>query len=358
MKVKVALCVGAIVIFLGMLYIFFGIREEKLEGRPAFFKVEKGTNYKIAGNVIEEIEDSDWNQYVIEVDYQFQIPDMISMSFSEDVEHTVIVYSKSGSINGRWLFEKGIHSISLSEKDAKISISAKEVEEAQLGLTIYGAFEKTEGRFSGKYLSVLGDSISSYEGYISEGLYPGYNSGYDMDVTDMWWYEMAKLTGMNICEINASAGSGVTNLGEEQFKGNGERCTQLERPGCKPDVIFVLLGINDFFNQVAYENFKKEYKEMVDKIKAAYPKAELYLCTYFELPGDYKAGVDDLNNIIKEIAEEQEVNILDLHGSNLSETEPEKRFVDYNWETKGAVHPNEVGQKILGQWGAGLLNKE
>lgn len=358
MKVKIVLCITVIIFFFCMLLVICGISGQNIDGMPAFFKIEKNINYRIAGNEVEKIEEEEWNQYIVEIDCQFQTPNSISMSFSENVEHTVIVYSQSGMINGRWLFKKGIHSISLSEKDAKVCISAKEGEEAQLGLTIYGNFNKEKGKYSGKYLSVLGDSISSYEGYISDGLYAGYNDGYDMDVTDMWWYEMARLTGMNICEINASAGSGVTALGDEQFKGNGERCTQLERPGCKPDVIFVLLGINDFFSQVAYDDFKKEYDEMVSKIKTAYPEAELYLCTYFELPGEYKAGVDDLNNIIKEISDEQDVNILDLHGSNLSETEPEKRFVDYNWETKGAVHPNGLGQKILGQWGAELLNKE
>lgn len=358
MKGKIIFCISFILVLLSIIFVIFWKEKQISEGKPAFFKIEKDKNLRISGSIVEKIDDLEWNLYVVETENQFQIPNSVTMHFSQNIEHLVVVYSDSGNVNGRWIFKKGLHSISLTDTDAVIYISAKKEEEEQLEITLQSDVDEVKGKYSGKYFSVLGDSISSYEGYISDGLYAGYNESYNMSVKDMWWYEMARLTGMNVCEINASAGSGVTDLGEPQFKGNGERCMKLDRPGCLPDVIFVFLGINDFFNQVDYSVFQNEYMEMVSKIKSTYPKAEVFLCTYFELPGEYKAGVDDLNKIIEDISEEQDVKILDLHDSNLSETEPEKRFVDYNWETKDAVHPNGIGQKILGKWAADFLNKD
>lgn len=335
---------------------FFLSLQSGRNGRAILYQVRHDVYYSLVDGNIQENWDDSWNTYIVVVEDQFDEPDSMTLHFSRDEEHLILLYTEEGSINGRYIFGAGTHTVPFSQSDSYLYIAVHDEEAAELNMMEGGTENSGEGKYKGKYLSVLGDSISSFEGYISEGCLAGYNEGYDMRVSDMWWYEMARLCGMNICTINASGGSGVTDLGDPQYKGNGDRATALDVPGCTPDVICVLLGINDFFNGVDYDQFTQEYTEMVQTMKGEYPDAEIFLCTYFELPGDYKAGVDDLNAIVAQIASEQGVQVLDLHGCELASENAEDRFTDYNEETGGAVHPNAVGQKIMGRWGASLLN--
>lgn len=358
MKKGLLLAAGSILIITLAAGFFFYPQLKMEYGRAALFRVKHDSYYVLGPGSVEKKYDESWNTYIVVTGDQFNEPDSMEVSFSRDEDHLVILYSNEREVNARWIFRAGTHKIDLSEGDSYVYISAHDEDENSLNITVYSAVPTIKGNYSGKYLSVLGDSISAFEGYLTEGCFAGYHAGRDMKVSDMWWYEMARQTGMNICAVNASGGSGVTELADPKHMGNGERCENLDSSGHSPDVICVLLGINDFFRNVDQEQFIREYGEMVQRIQKNYPGAELFLCTYFELPGEYKAGVDDLNRIIGDTADKYGVRVLDLHGSNLSVINPEKRFKDYQKKTGQGVHPNAVGQKIIGRWAAGLLNEE
>lgn len=353
-KVWVLVSIIAVVGICGVIF-FFGKKGSCVQERAVLYQRQQDIYYTLEKNTIQENWDDGWNTYIVSLEDQFDSPKSMSLEFTRDEEHLIILYREDFSVNGRWLLGAGKHSIEFSPRDAYIYIAVHDAEEEKLNLTAYSTETAGYGAYQGKYLSVLGDSISSYYGYLTDGCLAGYNESHNMKVSDMWWYEMARLTGMNISAVNASGGSGVTNLGDPQYMGNGERSRHLDSPGKTPDVICVLLGINDFFSNVDYEEFRTSYEEMVEIIKEEYPLAEIMLCTYFELPGPYKANVDDLNEIIRAIAEKKGFRLLDLHGSNLSYANVQRRFIDYNEETGSAVHPNAVGQKIIGSWAAELL---
>ena len=69
--------------------------------------------------------------------------------------------------------------------------------------------ETEESSLQGKTVSILGDSISTFEGYIPEG-YLAYYPGNDMtldDVNDTWWMKMLQNTGMELLVNGSWSGS-------------------------------------------------------------------------------------------------------------------------------------------------------
>lgn len=74
--------------------------------------------------------------------------------------------------------------------------------------------ENYGGVFEGKYFSILGDSISTYAGYIPEGnkvYYTGDNAGVD-DVSQTWWSIVGNTLGMNLAVNNSWSGSKVSDI--------------------------------------------------------------------------------------------------------------------------------------------------
>ena len=98
-------------------------------------------------------------------------------------------------------------------------------------------------------VSVLGDSYSTFEGYIPEGNEPWYGAemGNDVrNVEDTWWYRLIEENGLELELNNSWSGATICNTGY-----NGEDYTErsfLTRSGDlgeNPDIIFVFGGTND-----------------------------------------------------------------------------------------------------------------
>ena len=68
---------------------------------------------------------------------------------------------------------------------------------------------------------IIGDSYSTYEGYIPQGYAPYYTpraAERSMDVTSVeltWWYKLSTELGFNISENNSWSGSTVSYTGRE-----------------------------------------------------------------------------------------------------------------------------------------------
>ena len=98
-------------------------------------------------------------------------------------------------------------------------------------------------------ISVLGDSYSTYEGWIPVGNEPWYGEkiGNDVkNVKDTWWYQLIEDNGLELELNNSWSGATICNTGYR-----GEDYTHrsfLTRSGSlgeNPDLIFVFGGTND-----------------------------------------------------------------------------------------------------------------
>ena len=140
-----------------------------------------------------------------------------------------------------------------------------------------------------KYFSVIGDSISTFEGTMPAG----YALYYDKEtqkinrfrgVDDMWWAIVGKALGAELLVNGSWSGGRVTG----DFPGacSEERVAALRTVDAVPDYILIYIGLNDFGNGVKlYKDdpqapdplfFASAYRLMLRRLKEAYPDAHIY----------------------------------------------------------------------------------
>ena len=149
-------------------------------------------------------------------------------------------------------------------------------------ITLEPTYIKGTSDFVGKKVSILGDSISTYKGYIPEGykyFYPDPASklnGYN----DTWWMQVINKLGMNLLKNNSWAGSCVSSGTGNGATVNDSRLAELLDGTTKPDIILLFMGSNDCGSQyVELSTFTSSYKIMLDKMIALCPNAEIYIMT-------------------------------------------------------------------------------
>ena len=193
-------------------------------------------------------------------------------------------------------------------------------------------------KYKGKTLSILGDSISTYSGYIPSNNVTYYPAGTIQSVNDTWWKKLIDALGMTLNVNNSWSGSRVTSTNGSDSAGCMSRCEKL---GVLPDVIIVWMGINDFNNEVGigtYDGttavssttttFREAYGIMLNKILTRYPTSEIWVCTlpqcerngstgFPELNGN-NVALTDFNKAILELANAFGVKVLDHNKSGLT----------------------------------------
>ncbi len=223
-------------------------------------------------------------------------------------------------------------------------------------------------RYNGKYFSILGDSISTLEGYNPTG----FNVFFKDDncvrsgvytPRDTWWGKVITALGGKLLVNNAWSGSRVTRLPENDtlFPSgcSDERTFGLHTGTSLPDVIIVYLGTNDWGYGASLYNlenattperqclyFDTAYGIMLGKLRNNYPGTEIWCCTItdtymssdnsFVFPYEYCGiHIDVYNNIIRENADRYGCRLIDLHSYN------EK------YDTIDGAHPNTDGMNKL-----------
>lgn len=198
--------------------------------------------------------------------------------------------------------------------------------------------------FEGLSLSILGDSISTFEGWIPEGcsvFYPLH--GNVTKVSQTWWKRLIDDTGMELCSNGSSSGSTCVGdslcIDDPKYGCSGYRISLLAgQQGKMPDVIIIYMGTNDLLSDIPLGdndgtrlveegmigNFSDAYTLILDKLESDYPIAQIYCCTLAAV-GDW--GTDrpfvpfvnglgltseDYSKQIRLIAENRGIAVIDL----------------------------------------------
>lgn len=222
--------------------------------------------------------------------------------------------------------------------------------------------------YKGKSLSILGDSISTFAGYIPSGnanFYTGSNCGVS-SVNDTWWMKLMTALGMTLNLNNSWSGARATTTNGETSAG----VTRASNLGTSPDVIIVYMGINDFNNEVGigtYDGtgtfptsattFREAYAMMLNTILTAHKTAEVWVCT---LPYDERNGSADFpeangndvlltawNQAIRDIADLFGVRVIEFAKCGLTYQNMDTYMGDWSSGTGQALHPNADGHTLM-----------
>ena len=154
-------------------------------------------------------------------------------------------------------------------------------------------------------ISILGDSYSTFEGYVTPSTNEmwyyeeGGNRTDVNDVTQTWWWLVASQGGYRICQNNSYSGSTIGYLG---YDGNdySERSflSRMDNIG-NPDIILVFGATNDSWagapvGEYKYEGWRKAdfytfrpaMAYMLQHMKNRYPNVKMYFILNSELRED------------------------------------------------------------------------
>ena len=235
----------------------------------------------------------------------------------------------------------------------------------------------------GKKVSILGDSISTYTGYIPSDysiFYP--ENGGITDVKDTWWMRVINGSNAVFCADASYSGSTTSGVSTEQNDGrpgvSDRRIGDLTSPdGMKPDVILVYMGANDLLVNIPIgdndgtravaegdiENFTDAYTLMLDKVKKAYPDAQVYCITFHEICRWDESGngftfksdtgfiSSQYNDKIVLIAKNKGLPLIDVfNGCGIN---PDNSIDN----TLDGTHPNAAGAKKIADYILSALDK-
>ncbi len=191
-------------------------------------------------------------------------------------------------------------------------------------------------------ISFLGDSYTTFEGYIPEGNLTWYFCPPDTSLTDVssveqtWWHQVVTKGGYKMDTNDSYSGATISYTGYDGLDYTDRSfITRLPRVG-SPDVLVILGGTNDSWagapvGEYKYEDFQTEdlyyYRPALAKLlqdaKKRYPKARLLFVMNSELR-------EDITESSQEICAHYSVPFLQL----------------YDIEKK-AGHPDVEGMKSI-----------
>lgn len=217
-----------------------------------------------------------------------------------------------------------------------------------------------------KNISILGDSISTFSGYIPSGNAAFFPNAFINNVDQTWWKSVInKNDSLSLLLNNSWSGSRVTNTRTEEQAGY-YRALHMDKDGISPDILIIYLGINDFNGNVKlgdYENdldtdfptdgstFKNAYAMMLDNATKTYPNCKIFTCT-LPFSNSRKTGkvvnrnsnndtLWDFNNAIRNISNQFGTTIIDLAQTGFNRNNAAQVLGD------GVLHPNAIGMQLL-----------
>lgn len=224
----------------------------------------------------------------------------------------------------------------------------------------------------GKKLSILGDSISTFEGWIPDGysiFFP--MNGEVGNVDETWWKRLIDETGMQLCANGSSSGSTCSgdsvSIDDPAYACSDYRIEGLiGSGGAYPDIIIVYMGTNDCIknipigendgtktvNEGVIGNFSDAYTLILDKLKVRYPEAQIFCCTLAQLGGwgteqpfvkfvnELGLTSEDYSKRIETIASNKGLTVIDLINCGITVDNMQKYVSD-------GIHLNPAGMELV-----------
>ena len=205
--------------------------------------------------------------------------------------------------------------------------------------------EFVERKIRSLKISILGDSISTFEGFNPFGFEVFYkdNKLKENDlvvVKQTWWMRVIDALHGELCVNNSYSSSFVYEMCEFSISAE-QRCCALHN-NQEPNWILVYAGTNDCLAQINADKFYDYYVKMLSRIEKRYPQARIF-CATLLFGGQEKTQMTSkdyslllpYNDAIKKAVDTQQVNLVDL-----------AKYNKY-YQSLDGVHPNKEGHKLL-----------
>lgn len=172
-----------------------------------------------------------------------------------------------------------------------------------------------------KKISILGDSYSTYKGYIPDNYAPFYpDANNDVkDVSQMWWSLYIDAKGYQLEKNDSWGGTTICGTGYGRMDSSASAFTARVDLLGDPDIIFVFGGTNDAWarspiGEYKYSDWTKEDCKsfrpalacLLDSLQKTYPEAEIYSILNSELR-------EEINESSREVCKHYGVQLIELH---------------------------------------------
>lgn len=224
----------------------------------------------------------------------------------------------------------------------------------------------------GKTFSIVGDSISTFDGYIPEGYQSHYPRSDVNNVGNTWWEMLRRATGMRLL-TNASwtgsrvSGNSLSTTGEVGCS-DARVSALVGQDGQTPDIIIVFMGTNDFGHNVTLGQadhtvrpsdgtmsvFSEAYLLLLYKLHETYPLAHVYCSTLLprkpsaeEVENKVNGNgdtTDSYNREIRRLAAAMNCGLIDFSSCGFSAWNGST----YYWD--GFLHPKKSGMSIMSRF--------
>ena len=273
-----------------------------------------------------------------------------------------MVYEENGTSYGE---EKKILKMTLSDES-----------EINTDMSILFNDISASNKLKGKKISILGDSISTFNGFIPSGYATFYPSGNITTVEKTWWKQLIDNNEMTLVKNASWSGSCVTGNSTSTTDASAgcstARINDLSNGTDTPEIIVVYIGINDFAltnhrelgnydgstaipSEGTITTFSEAYGLMLYKILSKYHSSKVFCCTLLEtahtsydtgenavFPTKNNNGVllSQYNDRIRSIATNLGARVIDLHSCGI-------HYWNLTYNTIDKLHPNSDGAVII-----------
>lgn len=198
-------------------------------------------------------------------------------------------------------------------------------------------------------ISILGDSISTFEGYLPEGYPSHYPAGNVKKVEQTWWYQMLERNEWTLGSNNSYSGSRISNTLPLQNP-HSNLADDSRILNFNSDLIIIFAGTNDFgarIKQPTLCQFKEKFEYMLKGLIEKNPTSRIFICTPLkrrDLKTKQKSKIklSNISRTIKDIGKNyNNCKIIDLYSHRI-------KLSDFFYID--GLHPNAKGMNILSRW--------
>lgn len=174
-------------------------------------------------------------------------------------------------------------------------------------------------------VAVLGDSYSTFEGFIPKGYATWYSPTTPPETTDVnkveqtWWWQVIKEGGYKMGNINSYSGATICNTGYNDADYTDRSFITRSSLLGNPDIILICGATNDNWadaplGSYQYSDWKRAdlycfrpaMAKLLSDIRQHYPNVEVYFILNSELK-------DVINESVKKICNKYQVPVIALH---------------------------------------------